>query len=198
MDDPNAKKGGILRVAMQVQKMEDPATFDWTQRSNQVRHIIEYMVFTDPNNVTHPMLMEKLGGFRRSEDLDAASPAGREVAQRRRFQRRRRDLQLHPLDGCGRSILKRWPVHLRRDDRGGRFRREERRRHGEDGEADDRGLGRARRRPHRRASPEQGSAFGAGGYVQLSDRHRAPELQAALREQSDRHGAIRARRIRRL
>jgi peptide/nickel transport system substrate-binding protein len=59
MDDPNAKKGGILRVAMQVQKMEDPATFDWTQRSNQVRHIIEYMVFTDPNNVTHPMLMEK-------------------------------------------------------------------------------------------------------------------------------------------
>jgi peptide/nickel transport system substrate-binding protein len=59
MDDPNAKKGGILRVAMQVQKMEDPAVFDWTQRSNQVRHIIEYMVFTDPNNVTHPMLMEK-------------------------------------------------------------------------------------------------------------------------------------------
>ena len=55
-DDPNAKKGGILRVGMQVQKMEDPANFDWTQRSNQARHIIEYMVFTDPDNVTHPML----------------------------------------------------------------------------------------------------------------------------------------------
>ena len=37
VDDPNAKKGGILRVAMQVQKMEDPATFDWTQMSNQSR-----------------------------------------------------------------------------------------------------------------------------------------------------------------
>src|SRR5690606_25873320 len=25
------KKGGVLRVAMQVQEMKDPATFDWTQ-----------------------------------------------------------------------------------------------------------------------------------------------------------------------
>ena len=51
---------------MQVQKMEDPANFDWTQRSNQTRHIIEYMVFTDPNNVTHPMLMES---WEASDDL---------------------------------------------------------------------------------------------------------------------------------
>jgi peptide/nickel transport system substrate-binding protein len=57
-DDPNAKKGGILRVGMQVQKMEDPANFDWTQKSNQARHILEYMVFTDPDNITHPMLAE--------------------------------------------------------------------------------------------------------------------------------------------
>jgi peptide/nickel transport system substrate-binding protein len=66
MDDPNAKKGGILRVAMQVQKMDDPANFDWTQRSNQARQIIEYMVFTDPSNVTHPMLMES---WEASDDL---------------------------------------------------------------------------------------------------------------------------------
>jgi peptide/nickel transport system substrate-binding protein len=58
VDDPNAVKGGILKVGMQVQKMDDPATFDWTQKSNQARQIIEYMVFTDPNNVTHPMLAE--------------------------------------------------------------------------------------------------------------------------------------------
>jgi peptide/nickel transport system substrate-binding protein len=57
-DDPSAKQGGILRVGMQVQKMEDPANFDWTQKSNQTRHILEYMVFTDPDNVTHPMLAE--------------------------------------------------------------------------------------------------------------------------------------------
>ncbi len=58
MDDPNAKKGGILRVAMEIQKMEDPANYDWTQMSNVTRQMLEYMSFTDPNNVTHPMLAE--------------------------------------------------------------------------------------------------------------------------------------------
>ena len=66
VDDPSAVKGGILRVGMQVQKMDDPATFDWTQKSNQARQIIEYMVFTDPNNVTHPMLAER---WEASDDL---------------------------------------------------------------------------------------------------------------------------------
>jgi peptide/nickel transport system substrate-binding protein len=65
-DDPNATKGGILRVAMEIQKMEDPATFDWTQRSNVARQIVEYMVFTDPENVTHPMLAES---WEASDDL---------------------------------------------------------------------------------------------------------------------------------
>jgi peptide/nickel transport system substrate-binding protein len=65
-DDPNAKKGGILKVAMQVQKMEDPATYSWTQMSNQTRQIAEYMVFTDPENVTHPMLAER---WEASDDL---------------------------------------------------------------------------------------------------------------------------------
>src|SRR5690606_27844021 len=46
-DDPNAVEGGTLRVAMQVQKMDDPATYSWTQMSNQSRHILEYLVLTD-------------------------------------------------------------------------------------------------------------------------------------------------------
>ena len=57
-DDPNANRGGVLRVAMQVQKMDDPATFDWTQMSNQARHILEYLAMTGPDNVTRPMLAE--------------------------------------------------------------------------------------------------------------------------------------------
>ncbi len=65
-DDPNAKKGGILRVAMQVQKMEDPATYDWTQMSNQTRQIIEYLAMAGPDNVTRPMLAEK---WEASDDL---------------------------------------------------------------------------------------------------------------------------------
>ncbi len=65
-DDPNAKQGGILKVAMQVQKMEDPATYDWTQMSNQTRQILEYLAMTGPDNVTRPMLAES---WEASDDL---------------------------------------------------------------------------------------------------------------------------------
>src|SRR5258707_15244828 len=42
-DDPKAKTGGILKFAMQVQKMEDPANYSWVQMSTQTRHTLEYM-----------------------------------------------------------------------------------------------------------------------------------------------------------
>ena len=133
VDDPNAKKGGILRVAMQVQKMEDPATFrlDAEVQPGAPDHRIHGLHRPEQR---HPSDADgELGGLRRPEDLDAASAPGREVAQRRRFQRRRRDLQLHPLDGSGRRLVECRPLDLLRHDRGSRFRREERRRHGEDG-----------------------------------------------------------------
>jgi peptide/nickel transport system substrate-binding protein len=57
-DDPKAKPGGILKVGMQVQKMEDPATYSWVQMSNQTRHTLEYLAMTGPDNVTRPMLAE--------------------------------------------------------------------------------------------------------------------------------------------
>ncbi len=60
------KKGGTLRVAMQVQEMVDPATFDWTQKSNQSRHIIEYLTITGPDNITRPYLAES---WEASDDL---------------------------------------------------------------------------------------------------------------------------------
>ncbi len=50
--------GGILRCAMQVQEMQDPATFDWTEKSNQARHIVEYLAITGADNVTRPYLAE--------------------------------------------------------------------------------------------------------------------------------------------
>lgn len=65
-DDPNAKKGGSVRIAMQVQKLDDPATYSWVQMSNQTRHIIEYLTFTDSDNVTKPMLAES---WTASDDL---------------------------------------------------------------------------------------------------------------------------------
>jgi peptide/nickel transport system substrate-binding protein len=60
------RQGGTLRVAMEVQKMDDPATYSWTQMSNQTRHIAEYLAITGPDNVTRPMLAES---WEASDDL---------------------------------------------------------------------------------------------------------------------------------
>lgn len=65
-DDGMAKSGGTLRVAMQVQKMEDPATYSWVEMSNQTRHMLEHLTFTTPDNVTRPMLAES---WEASDDL---------------------------------------------------------------------------------------------------------------------------------
>ncbi len=65
-DDPNAKMGGILKVAMQIQKMEDTATYSWVEMSNQTRHIVEHLSMTGPDNITRPMLAES---WEASDDL---------------------------------------------------------------------------------------------------------------------------------
>lgn len=57
-NDPKAKSGGILKFGMEIQKMDDPALFSWTQMSNQARHILEYLTITDNDGITHPMLAE--------------------------------------------------------------------------------------------------------------------------------------------
>lgn len=51
-------KGGTLRCSMSVQEMTDPALFDWTEKSNVARQIVEYLTMTGPDNVTRPHLAE--------------------------------------------------------------------------------------------------------------------------------------------
>ena len=51
---------------MEVQKMEDPATFSWVEMSNQARHILEHLSMTGPDNITRPMLAES---WQASDDL---------------------------------------------------------------------------------------------------------------------------------
>ena len=65
-DDPNAKTGGTLKVALQIQKMEDPATYSWVEMSNQTRHMLEHLTMTGPDNITRPMLAES---WEASDDL---------------------------------------------------------------------------------------------------------------------------------
>ena len=58
--------GGTLRISMKVQEMTDPARFDWTEKSNVARHIVEYLTITGIDNVTRPYLAESWSA---SEDL---------------------------------------------------------------------------------------------------------------------------------
>lgn len=53
------KYGGNLRISMRVQEMADPSTFDWVEKSNVARQVVEYLTLTDPDNITHPYLAER-------------------------------------------------------------------------------------------------------------------------------------------
>ncbi len=56
--DPAAKRGGKLRVGQMVGRMQDPATYNWTEMANQTRPILEYLTMLGPDNVVRPMLAE--------------------------------------------------------------------------------------------------------------------------------------------
>ncbi len=60
------KPGGTLRVSMRIQQVTDPATFDWTEKSNVTRFMVEYMTRTRSDNVTVPYLARK---WEASDDL---------------------------------------------------------------------------------------------------------------------------------
>jgi len=60
------KKGGTLRVSMVIPEATDPATFDWVEKSNSVRHQNEFLVMTGPDNITRPYLAKK---WEASDDL---------------------------------------------------------------------------------------------------------------------------------
>lgn len=60
------KMGGVLRISMPVQEMADPAKYDWVEKSNIARQIVEYLVITGPDNVTRPLLADR---WEPSDDL---------------------------------------------------------------------------------------------------------------------------------
>jgi peptide/nickel transport system substrate-binding protein len=60
------KKGGTLRMAMAVQEMADPPTYDWGPKANVARQFLEYVTMTGPDNVTRPYLAES---WEASDDL---------------------------------------------------------------------------------------------------------------------------------
>ena len=60
------KSGGTLKVSMRVQEMTDPASFDWAEKSNVARFIVEHLTRTQADNVTVPYLAKS---WEASDDL---------------------------------------------------------------------------------------------------------------------------------
>ena len=60
------KAGGALKVSMRVQEMTDPASFDWVEKSNVARFLVEHLTRTQADNVTVPYLAKS---WEASDDL---------------------------------------------------------------------------------------------------------------------------------
>ncbi len=60
------QRGGIMRIASPVQKVAHPSNLSWISPTNQLRNIVEYLTYTDADNVTHPYLLEN---WQASDDL---------------------------------------------------------------------------------------------------------------------------------
>jgi peptide/nickel transport system substrate-binding protein len=59
-------RGGTLRSAMELQLIDHPARISWTQSSNILRQICDYLTITGPDNITRPYLLEN---WQASDDL---------------------------------------------------------------------------------------------------------------------------------
>ena len=190
-DDPKAKSGGILKIAMEVQKMEDPATYSWVQMSQSDAPHARISVDDRTRQHHAPDARRELEADRGSQDLDLQPAQGRDVAQWRGVHRRSRRLEHHALARPEDGLVQCRPLLRERHGRG-------QRREGRQGQADqedDQGRARGRRQIHAAPELEQSRAVGAGGFLQLPDRDRASLLQGAALRQHDRHRPLRAGRV---
>ncbi len=60
------KRGGVLKVSAQIQKVTHPAQFSWIMPSNIIRQVAEYMTYFGADNVVKPLLAES---WQASDDL---------------------------------------------------------------------------------------------------------------------------------
>lgn len=56
------QRGGIMKIASPVQKVTHLSNLSWISPTNQLRNVVEYLTYTDADNVTHPYLW-KTGKF---------------------------------------------------------------------------------------------------------------------------------------
>lgn len=60
------KRGGTLRCATRVERVDHPARFSLVSQSHPWRHVFEYLTYMDPQGVTYPYLLKEWSA---SDDL---------------------------------------------------------------------------------------------------------------------------------
>jgi len=65
-ENETPKFGGNLRCSMNVKEITDPATYDWSEKGNVARHMVEPLVRINHENFAEPYLAES---WEASEDL---------------------------------------------------------------------------------------------------------------------------------
>ena len=82
---------------MSVMRLDDPRIFDWSQKAQPGAALRRAAGALHHRLHLRALAARKLGSQRRRDRIHAAAPPGRDLDQRRRLQRRRRDLQPQPL-----------------------------------------------------------------------------------------------------
>ena len=62
----SVKRGGTLRCATRVERVDHPARFSLVSQSHPWRHVFEYLTYMDPQGITYPYLLEEWSA---SDDL---------------------------------------------------------------------------------------------------------------------------------
>jgi peptide/nickel transport system substrate-binding protein len=56
---PSVLRGGSIRCATRVERVDHPARFSLVSQSHAWRHVFEYLTYTDPQGITQPYLLDK-------------------------------------------------------------------------------------------------------------------------------------------
>ena len=103
-----ASPAASIKISQAVMRMDDPRIFDWSQKGNQARLFCRAAGALHRRLHLRALADRKLGSQRGRDRIHAQRPPGRDLEQRRRLHRRRRDLQPQPLVREPRARTTRW------------------------------------------------------------------------------------------